>query len=209
MAAPPPPTSRGWLADLIASIFAYIDKPWKAITVVALILVGSFCWIIYDKRDELLEAWLTPLAVELKVSDAPEALAKLIADTDADLIQIWSVDLVNNAQTFVAARRRDGERPVVPTPRRLPIIINTADVQALVEILEGRPACVDLETAHSPLATRLVTSGMKRGCAVPIPPRTEILVGVIYLAWAEPPKHDNEVVAIGVARELAKTMATH
>jgi hypothetical protein len=208
MATPPPPPSRGWLADLIATVFAYIDRPWKAITVVGLILVGSFCWIIYDKRDQLFEAWLTPLTATLMIGDVPEALDKLVAETDADLIQVWAVDLVSNSQTFVAARRRDGERPVVPTPRRLPIIIGTADVQALIEILEGRPACVDLETAHSPLATRLFTVGMKRGCAIPIPPRAETLVGVIYMAWVES-DHDKEVVAMGAAREVAKKLATH
>jgi hypothetical protein len=206
---PPPPPSKGWLADLIGSVFAYIDRPWKAVTVVVLLLVGGFGWAAYEKRDIIFESWLTPSATELKVAAIPEALEKLTIETDADLVQIWAVDLASNSQWFMAARRHDGERPVIPSPRRLPIIVHASDVQALINVMEGRPTCLDLSTSGSPLARRLADRGMRRGCAIPIPPNPESFVGVVYLAWASPTDQSSEDVAVGAAREIARKLTTH
>ena len=150
-------------------------------------------------------------APELRTSEIPDALDKLTTETTADLIQIWMVDLPSNSQWFLGARRHDGERPVIPTPRRLPIIVSTSDVQSLVHVLDGHPTCIDLEKTGSPLARRLVDRGMKRGCAIPIPPNPESFVGVIYLAWAKDnlPDDSTEIVAVGVAREISRKLATH
>jgi hypothetical protein len=113
----------------------------------------------------------------------PEALAELAESTDAELVQIWAVDLSSNSQRFLAARRHDGERPVIPSPRRLPIIDHASDVRKLVEILDGKPTCVDLGPEGTPVARRLYERGMRRGCAIPIPPTAESFVAVIYLSW--------------------------
>ncbi len=125
-------------------------------------------------------------------------------------MQIWAVDLGSNSQWFLAARRRDGERPVIPTPRRLPVIVHSSDVRTLVvAVMDGNPTCVDLMDTGSPVARRLEERGMKRGCAIPIPPDQETLLGVIYLAWSTPTDPQSEGVAIGAAREVARTLATH
>jgi hypothetical protein len=196
------------VAGLLDRILRFIDRPWKAVTVVVLILVLGAGWVIYDKRDELFEAWLTPSSPELRTGDVPEALAKLATETDAALVQIWAVDLSTNSQWFIAARRHDGERPVIPSPRRLPIIDHTSDVKRLVDILEGHPVCVDLDLEGTPVARRLAERGMKRGCAIPIPPNPSTFLGVIYLAWPNVTDPSNENVAVGVAREIAKKLAT-
>jgi hypothetical protein len=151
---------------------------------------------------------MTPSEVGLKVADVPHALEKLTGETDADLIQIWSVDMESNSQHFIAARRRDGERAVIPTPRRLPIIVTVSDVKALERILEGFPVCVDVTEFGSPLARRLADRGMKRGCAIPIPPTATKFVAVIYLAWQTAPDESSEKVAVGAAREVAATLVT-
>jgi hypothetical protein len=205
----PPSSSKGWLIDTITSILAFIDKPWKAVVVVVLLILGGIGFFAYDKRNELFEAWLTPDAPELKTDQIPASLDVLAQETDADIVQIWAVDLSTNSQWFIAARRHDGERPIIPSPRRLPIIVHTSDVQMLINVLEGHPSCVDLTSLGSPLARRLADRGMKRGCAVPIPPNQESLVGVIYLAWSTPTDDSTEKVAVGAAREIAKKLSTH
>jgi hypothetical protein len=187
------------------------DKPWKAAFVVIAFLICGSAWVLYEKRDEIIEAWLTPSAPELRNDLVPEALDKLITETSADIVQIWAVDLASNSQWFLAARRADGERPVIPPPRRLPIIVHTSDVRALIDVMEGHPTCVDLEKTGSPLARRLADRGMHRGCAIPIPPNPESFVGVIYLAWTKDtvPDESQQKVAVGAAREVAKKLATH
>jgi len=196
-------------AGYLSTLLAYIDRPWKAVVVVVLVLVAGFAWVAYEKRDVLIENWMTPSAPELKTALIPDALGILTTETSADLVQIWSIDLPTNVQQFYAARRHDGERPVIPTPRRLPVITSVSSVKALVDVLAGHPICVDLDVMGTPLAERLAQRGMKRGCAVPIPPNAEALVGIIYLAWLDPPDERGENVAVGAARDVARTLVTH
>lgn len=177
--------------------------------VVVLFLVGGAGWVAYERRGEIIEAWLTPSTPQLRTALVPQALETLTGETSADLIQLWSVDLPTNSQAFVAARRHDGERPVIPTPRRLPIITTASSAKALVDVLNGQPVCVDLNTLGTPLAERLATRGMRRGCAIPIPPSAESFVGVIYMAWSIPPDQRSEEVAVGAARDIARTLVTH
>ena len=199
----------GNVAGLVDRVLRFVDAPWKAVALVGVILTVGFGWVLYEKRNELFEAWLTPDTPELRTSEVPEALSKLTAETNADLVQIWAVDLSSNSQWFLGARRHDGERPVIPSPRRLPIIDHTSDVRRLVDILEGHPVCADLSIDGTPVARRLAERGMKRGCGIPIPPNPESFVGVIYLAWPNATDASNENVAVGAAREIARKLATH
>lgn len=202
------PPSAG-VTGIVDRVLRFIDRPWKAFAIGGLALLAFFGWLAYERRDELFEAWLTPDMPELKTADVPEALDKLITETDADIVQVWAVDLGSNSQWFLGARLHSGERPVIPSPRRLPVIVRTSDVKALVEVLDGTPSCLDLTDAGSPIARRLEARGMKRGCAVPIPPGPESFVGVIYLAWKTPADVQTEGVAIGAAREIARKLSTH
>ena len=209
MSDPKPPPDRGSLiGGTIAQALGYMDKPWKALVLIVLVILGGLGWVAYSHQDELIEAWLTPSSVELKMADIPEALTKLGEETSADLVQIWEVDLSTNSQRFIAARRHDGERPVIPSPRRLPIIVTVSDVRALEHILDGRPVCVQITEFGSPLARRLAERGMTRGCAIPIPPGGQKFLGVIYLAWTKAVDETAENVAVGAAREIAAQLVS-
>ena len=209
MAEEPPRHDYSGAAGYVSAVFAYVDRPWKVAALIAMFVVGLGGWLVYEKRDELLEAWLTPDMPELITSEVPAALATLTADTNADIVQIWSVDFSANSQTFLGARRHDGERPIIPSPRRLPIIDRTSDVRRLVDVLDGRPVCADFDHVGTPVVRRLAQRGMKRGCGIPIPPGGDAFLGIIYLSWAEPTDEHDENVAVGVAKEVAKRLATH
>jgi len=193
----------------LSALLAYIDRPWKVIAVVVLVLLGGAGWVAYEQRDIIIESWMTPSAPELRTALISDALGVLTTETSADLIQVWSIDLALNTQQFYAARLRSGERPVIPTPRRLPVITSTSDAKALVDVLNGSPICIDLTQHGTPLAERLAQRGMHRGCAIPIPPSADAIVGIIYLAWEMPPDERSENVAVGAARDIARTLVTH
>lgn len=196
------------MSDKLSQLFAYVDRPWKVVAVILFLIFGIAGYIVYDKRDLLIESWMTPDAVGLKLDEVPEALDKLAEESGADLVQIWSVDLPSNSQTFIAARRKDKERPVIPSPRRLPIVVHVTDLKVLVDVMEGHPVCVPVVMTGSPLARRLAERNLKYGCAIPIPPNPTAFVGVIYLAWEERPDSSVESVAVGNARALAGKLAT-
>ena len=176
----------------------------RLIAIVVLFVVGGAGWVLYEQRAELIEAWLTPSLVSLNTGAVPAALEKLVAESGADLVQIWSVDLGVNSQRFLGARRKDGERPVIPEPRRLPVVVRSTDVGVLINVIAGSPACVDLSTnAPSPVVNRLAERGMERACAAPIPPSPDAFLGVIYMSWAKPPDPRVEEIALVAAREIA------
>jgi len=207
---PPEPSGNQGILGVVERVLKFIDKPWKAFAIVMLAVVGFVGWFVYTHSDELFEAWMTPSEVRLKTENVPEALAKLIEETSADLVQVWSVDLPTNSQHFIAARRHDGERPVVLSPRRLPIIVNVSDVKALERVLEGAPHCLTLtEHGGTPLAKRIYERGMHRACAIPIPPSAQAFVGVIYLSWVTAPDEAAEKVAVGAAREISAKMLSN
>jgi hypothetical protein len=209
MTGEPPRRELTGLAAIVDRVLFFLDAPWKLVALIVLMIFGVAGVVVYEQRDELLEAWLTPSSPELRTDAVPEALAELATSTDAALVQVWAVDLASNSQRFLGARRHDGERPVIPSPRRLPIIDHTSDVRKLVDVLDGHPTCVDLGPEGTPVARRLYERGMRRGCAVPIPPTAESFVAVIYLSWPKATDASNENVAVGAAREVAKLLATH
>jgi len=197
------------VTGLVSRLFDYVDRPWKVLAVVVLVVVGIAGWIVYEKRNELVEYWMTPDVPVLKTANIPAALDRLVDDSQADIVQIWSVDLQSNTQSFIAARNKGGERPVIPHPRSLPIIAHISDAKALVDVLNGNPVCVPLTDKGTPLARRLAARQMTFGCAIPIPPGPESFVGVIYLAWASQPEQSTIDVSVKVAREVAGRLATH
>jgi hypothetical protein len=196
-------------AGLLGQVLAYVDRPWRVVAIVVLFLVGGVGWVAYEQRDELIEAWLTPSAASLKTEAVPAALERLVDDSGADLVQIWSVDLSANSQRFSGARRRDGQRPVIPEPRRLPVIVRSSDLQVLVDVINGNPACADVTlAAPSPVVHRLAERGMQRACAIPIPPSPDAFVGVIYITWVRKPEPGVEEVALVAAREISGTLVS-
>ena len=196
-------------AGLLGQVLAYVDRPWRVVAIVVLFIVGGGGWVLYEQREEIVEAWLTPSAASLKTEAVPAALERLVEDSGADLVQIWSVDLSANSQRFIGARRHDGERPVIPEPRRLPVIVKSSDLQVLADVINGHPACTTITLGSpSPVARRLAERGMERACAIPIPPSPDAFVGVIYVTWLKAPDRSAEEVAVGAAREIAATLVS-
>jgi uncharacterized membrane protein len=210
MSDPPaqPPPSGGITGLLDRALAFAAGGPWKAVFIIALIIVGGGGYIVYEKRNELLESWLTPSTPQLvETADIVLEIEKLIAENDIDLVQIWKV--VGSNQQFVAARRKDGERPVIPEPRILPIMDRESDPKVVASVLAGYPWCLDLTTAGTPLARRLADRNYNRGCAVAIPPDGGQVLGVMYLVWHDARDESAENVAKGAAREVARNLATH
>jgi hypothetical protein len=201
------PHRSGLMIELFSRLLAFLDRPWKAAALGVFLVLAGLGYFLHAHHAELLEAWLTPEVVELNSAEIPASLDTLVAETGADLVQIWQVDLSANSQRFLGARRKDGERPVIPAPRRLPAIVATSDIKALNAVLTGHPTCGDATTMATPLMRRLADRGMQRVCAMPIPPSAEAFVGIIYMAWVEPPDEGAEAVALSAAREVAAKLA--
>lgn len=206
-----PPAERGRvLSNFLTTVLAYVDRPWKLFAVLAMFVVGGTGLVLYERRELIIEAWLTPTERTLRAKDAPEATEKLVAESSVDLAQVWEVSLPLNQQSFLVARASHGDRPTIPAPRVLPAIVAKSDMAALLAIMNGSPVCVDATPERaSPVVRRLYERGMRRVCGIPIPPSSENLIGIIYLAWATPPEAQAEEDAVSRARQAARDLSPH
>ena len=104
-----------------------------------------------------------------------------------------------------AARRAAGRGR---SSRRLPAIVEGANVKNLIQVLEGHAICDGRGNLGSLLVRQLVDEGMQRVCIVPIPPDPQVLVGILLLAWRTPPDAAREDQATGAALEVAGGLVT-
>jgi len=200
-----PPAPPGTIASIVASVLGYIDRPWKAIVVVVLLILLGLGYAAFEERSFLREVLVRrPGPVALK-TDVAKPLDELIADTTVDLAMVWAVDLSRNVQQFVLARQRGGGLWTM-TPARLPVFFEGTTSQTVIRILRGSTVCDDPQLQPNRLLfQRLTQDGWHYVCAVPVPPGPNSpLVGLLYIAWKAAP----EPALAATARADAEATAT-
>src|SRR5262245_14298183 len=183
--------------DIISRILGYLDKPWKALALALLLIVGGTGWIIWVERDKLLDAFLeAPEGPPVfRQSAIPDLLTRVLDETNVDVVAAWTVDLESNAVHFLGGRHRDGS-PWKMTPSRLPAVRDNVDVEILVQVLNGQPGCADPTGRDGMFAKRIVSDGMKLVCWVPVDH-----FGAVSVAWKAPPDEAEREASLGVAQE--------
>ena len=146
----------------------------------------------------------------LKRSEVPKMLAHLRAETGADIVGLWSLNLSANAMNFEEAIGLHG-KPWDFTPHRLPAIREPfGSARGLSEIMAGHIVCrITNEGSPEDLFNkRMKLDNIHRICLIPVPPAPNILVGILLIAWINDPDASSEEAAIGLARETASTMVS-
>jgi hypothetical protein len=195
----PAPATTGGVTGLVYRVLGYMDTPWKAVTVVVLVVlcgVGYGGWVERERLFFAKPSGADSLAVD-KVSGE---LVELLRQTGADWGSVWSVSLGTNAQQLIQARQKDGGSWAF-SPKSLPVILGDTKSQLIVGVLHGG-ACVDGAGLPSLLVRRLVADGMRRFCAVAVRGPARV-VGVIYLAWRWTPDATEETTYLADARDTA------
>jgi hypothetical protein len=208
---PPTPPSRGMILDILSHVFAWLDKPWKAFALAGLAVLVALGWGGWLSRDALVDAWkMSAGRPILKRSEIAERLKHLRAETGADIVGLWSLNLSANAMVFEEALGPHG-KPWVFSPQRLPAIRDpVSSPRGLSEIMSGHIVCrTPEEAANGDLFNRrMITENIHRLCLVPVPPAPNILIGILLLAWINDPDASTEEAALGLARETAATMVS-
>ena len=204
--ASPEGSPGGRLSALVGRVLAYMDRPWKAIVVIVLVVLLGLGWAAWQERERLFDLFTPDGHTELDTGALPAALADLIVQTHADVAAVWSVNLTANAAHFEQGRRRGGGAWMF-APARVPAIVTTSDPNALVGLLGGDTVCDGLDNPQSLVMQRFLEEGMQRLCVTPIPPEGN-LIGLLTLAWHEPPSAAAEAAEIGVAEERVRELVT-
>jgi hypothetical protein len=134
-----PPPSRGFVFDLIDRLLKWLDKPWKAVALAGLAILVALGWSGWTSRDTLTDIWrMSAGRPVLKRSELPETLKHLRAETDADVIGYWSLNLSANAMNFEDGIGAHGKQWDF-IPHRLPAIRDpgNATARGLADIMAG------------------------------------------------------------------------
>ena len=201
-----PPPSHG-LTGLAGRVLGYMDAPWKAVVVIALIIILGVGFALWHERARLFQVLEVRPPAALKLGEIPNAASNLLIETTADVVTIWAFSIESNTQSYLVARTRGGV-PWDFAPKSLPAITSAISSEEVVKLLRGSPICDDPADRGSLLMKYLAASGMHRVCIVPVPPTPELVLAGLYVAWRTPPEPRVEEAALGVAIATATAIVS-
>lgn len=199
-----PPGGLGLLDRLLT----YVDRPWKIGAIVILALTTVVSLTLYEKRGELAEAvlghWVTP---RLERGRFPKLARLLLEETGADVVTLSEISLHANLIKNIDGVKRDepGWQPV-KNPR--PVFTAVRDPLMMLDLIEGKVICRDIELQDGTEEQELGRLGFKRRCFVGVPPVLDALVGGLQIAWRGPIRPEAESGASRLLYQAASQLAT-
>lgn len=205
---PPPDRQNGGRLAILGALLAYIDKPWKAVAIGGLAIVFGLGWLVWTERAQLLGVLLRPAPHPsvLKAQLLPE-LNGVLADSTADIVTVWRVDLAANTLNPVLSTGRHGGRLPAGVEGTAPVLTERGDLRKLTRLFNGETVCGP--TSGGLLSRRLAGAGYRFECVTPIPPgANQIEIGVLILLWQTPPDEAEQTAVRTVATVAADRMVT-
>lgn len=192
---------------ILDRLLAFMDRPWKAVTVLVFVIVLGIGYAVWEKRAEIAEAILTRTVTPRLQPERFQAVAlELLRETDADAVMLIGGDLNKNSATNISGYDREG-RPWLSMTGARPILFNDFPVAWLIRFLAGQVICLDLSDGGDEMQAEM-RLGIRRTCLAPIPPYENILVGGLWAGWKVPLGYDAEAHAQFVLHQAATKLAT-
>jgi len=208
---PPEQQHRGMIADLFNRLLSWLDSPWKAFALVGIAIVMGLGYGGWLSRDALVDAWkMSSGRPILKRSELPTMMKHLRVETKADIVALWSLNLMANAMNFELGFKRYDEVWEF-SPKRIPAIRDPiSEPRGLAEIMTGQIICrtPGKESNSDLFMRRMKEDKITHFCLIPVPPAPNILVAIMIMGWMEDPDQQTEEAALGLARETAATMVS-
>jgi hypothetical protein len=195
-------------ADIVGKLLAFVDRPWKAIALAGLMIVGGTLYALWQERAQIASAILQHhVAPHLKPDEFPRIAAQLMRETGADMITLAEasllLNLVRNQQGIL--RDRPDWQPD-PLPRTL--LSDDVDAELLAELIEGRIKCAIISSDSRQTERRVEAAlGMTRICVCSVPPILGIFVGALIAGWKQPLSIDAELGAGQALKAAAMKLA--
>lgn len=192
---------------IIDRVLAFMDRPWRAIVVIILVIILGIGWALWDYRAQIAEAILTRTVLpRLEIARFDTIGLALLKTTGADAVMLISGDLNKNVATNLKGFDKDGQPWLAMTGAR-PILFNDYPVSWLIRFLSGQVICSNIIDGGEEMRAE-ERLGMKRSCVAPIPPFENVLVGGLWVGWKEPPTADAEARAQYLMHDAAEKLAT-
>lgn len=192
---------------ILDRLLAFMDRPWKAVTILVFVVVLGAGYALWEKRAEIAELILTRTVLPRLEPERFQAVAmQLLRDTDADAIMLVQGDLNKNVAMNIAGIDREG-RPWLSMTGARPILFADFPVSFLIRFLAGQTLCLDISDGGDEMRAE-ERLGIRRSCLTPIPPIENVLVGGLWAGWKVPPSHEAEAHAQVVMYQAAAKLAT-
>lgn len=205
------------MSDLASSaldrLLAFIDRPWKAVAVALLILVGLIGFTAYEQRAQIADAILRrEVKPTLEPKRFTEDVPRLLRETRGDVAMLIEIKLANNSARDVEGLDSNG-KPWLPLPG--PRLVLDTDFEAptsasaFAQFIMNNPVCFEVRK-DSPSAERQAEAalGVRRACIVAVPPILGVLIGALYVGWYQPPAPALERNATVAMTDAAMRFAT-
>jgi hypothetical protein len=176
---------------MFSALLSYVDKPWKVFGVIFLAVIGVVTYTIYEQRTTIAEAILRRYQEPHLLPAAYTAIAPtLLAESKADVTQLLQTDLEKNLLQAVSGYDKQGA-VWLPNTSPHPLITERTDPKMILAIIQSQPKCLDI-TAEMPVLHAEYLHGVRRVCAIGVPPVVGIVSGLLYVGWINRPDAADE-----------------
>jgi hypothetical protein len=201
--------STGGVLGLVPRLLDYMSSPWRAITIIVLVVLCGAGYALWTERAALIMALArhqSLVYLKDKMQLKP-ILSDLLLHTHADLVMVWSIDFPHNELLFgTSVKRGDGIWP--EGVDRLPGLTEASNLKRVVRLRNGEVVCDPPQNYPSNLLLRhLATDGYVYLCAVPVPPAANgMVLGILYIVWRKMPDSAETHAAMSLGRSSAGRM---
>jgi hypothetical protein len=190
-------------------LLSYADKPWKALMVLLLVIIGGLGWIVWTERARIADYVLVRAHEHAVLNDKAfvDDAVRLLRDTRGDMVLLVEFQLTDNLMTDRVGVDTDGNR-WVPSTGPQPALLPSSSMPMLVQFLANEVVCSDTAEAVNEDARALAAKGYARLCMVAVPPILGVGVGGLVVAWRTAPLPAAEKRAGTVLKAAAMGYAT-
>ena len=129
-------------ARLIDRVLTFIDRPWKAVFTIFLIIIVGLGYAAWTERARIAEWIVSTEQAHLRVKVFDEKAAELLATLKADDVVLASLDLGRNEATLVSGWDVSGRR-FIPTTTKQQIFRNATLITEFVRFMHNEVVCRD------------------------------------------------------------------
>lgn len=196
------------VTSVLDKLLTFIDKPWKAVTLGLLAILGLVLFTLYEQRAQIAAAVLQSLVTPRLLADVYKREAAALLDhTRGDYTQLLEVKLDSNIFSYLVGYQRDGT-PWQLGPSSHTVINETIEPRIVAQVIEGDVVCQTHNPDSTKQSARIAEQfDISRWCLVGVPPVLGVLVGALYVGWKTPLSIHDETDATHVMRQAAMKLA--
>lgn len=175
--------------SILDHILAFMDRPWKAIVIILLVIIGGAGYLLYLERAEIASAVLRhDVKPRLDIEAFGRTAPQLLHDTGAFGALLVEINMMDNVSIVRAGFDRDSAN-WIPLTGPHATITETTNQILIVKFLHNEVVCKDIspDSKNLEIAVAVRKYGLTYACIVQVPSIIGVMAGGLILVWKERP----------------------